>query len=260
MDGLPVEVVNADGKNAIVLVCEHAANRIPVSMNRLGLSGPALESHIAWDSGAAEVARHMSCRLDAPLIMARFSRLVFDCNRSPESGSAILGHSDGYAVPGNSQLTESDRAARVREVYEPFRNQTGKILTSRRDQGIDPVLVTIHSFTPIYAGKRRDLDLGVLHDRDARLADKILEIAEKDLDLTVKRNAPYGPEDGVTHTLATHAVPRGLLNVMLEIRNDLIGDPTGRQALAERLSRYVIEALAALPNTMDDRIRAGSAG
>ena len=77
---------------------------------------------------------------------------------------------------------------------------------------------------------------------------------------SVKRNAPYGPGDGVTHTWATHAVPRGILNVMLEIRNDLIGDPAGRQVMAERLSSYLTEALAALATPMVGPIRAGSVG
>ena len=105
--------------------------------------------------------------------------------------------------------------------------------------GRAPAIVTVHSFTPVYRGARRDLDIGIVHDTDARFADALLEIAEAETEFVIRRNEPYGPRDGVTHTLAAHAIPRGLLNAMIEIRNDLIADPAGQRAMAERLSRWV---------------------
>jgi len=192
--------VSADGKSAVVLVCEHASNRIPVSLGDLGLAGPALASHIAWDPGAAAVARALSRALDAPLVMPRFSRLVYDCNRPPDAPSAMPSRSERTEVPGNRSLTAAGRAARIAEVYQPFRDTLATVLSSRGGRGAGPVLVTVHSFTPVYAGRRRLLDLGILHDSDRRLADALLRRLEREPGLAVRRNAPYGPQDGVTHT------------------------------------------------------------
>lgn len=141
----------------------------------------------------------------------------------------------------------------------PFRDRIIQTLNARIDSKRDPILVTIHSFTPVFAGRRRDLDLGILHDSNDRLADVLLEIAARDLDLAVRRNQPYGPQDGVTHTLAVHAIPQGLLNVMLEIRNDLVADPTSQRVMAERLAGCLAEALVAV-GRMAGPDRALSAG
>ena len=242
-DGPPVEVVNADGTSGIVLICEHAANRVPESLDNLGLSHAELQTHVAWDPGAIEVARSMAHRLDAPLIMARFSRLVYDCNRPPASAGAILERSETSDIPGNKDLTEAERAARLREVYVPFREQVAEVLSARAGRSGMSVLVTIHTFTPVYDGEWRDVELGILHDADHRLADEVLRLARDEVDLIVKRNAPYGPEDGVTHTLKQHALPRGLLNVMFEIRNTLVADPEGQDAMAARLSDLIARSL-----------------
>ncbi len=242
-DGPPVDVVNADGKSDIVLVCEHASNRVPQSLNDLGLSASELQSHFAWDPGAIEVAKSMSRRLDAPLIMARFSRLVYDCNRPPAADSAILDRSETFDIPGNKDLTDADREARLREVYTPFREQVAEVLSAKSGRSGAPILVTVHTFTPVYAGDRRNVDLGVLHDTDRRLADEVLGLARDEADLLVKRNAPYGPEDGVTHTLKQHGLPRGLLNVMFEIRNTLVTDPDGQDAIAALLSDLITKSL-----------------
>jgi predicted N-formylglutamate amidohydrolase len=258
-DGPPVEVVNAEGKGVFVLVCEHASNRIPVSLNGLGLASPLLASHVAWDPGAAGVARAMSDALDAPLVRPRFSRLVYDCNRPPEAESAMPVRSETVDVPGNRNLTEAQRTARIAEVYVPFRDTLAALLSKRGGRDAEPVLVTVHSFTPVYAGQQRTLDLGILHDSDGRLADALLRCVERRLDLVVRRNAPYGPEDGVTHTLASHAIPRGLLNVMLEIRNDLIADPAGQERMAILLSACLREALADLHAATDTGGMADSA-
>jgi predicted N-formylglutamate amidohydrolase len=245
LDGPPVEVVNAEGACNLVLVCEHASKRIPRSLDNLGLANHTLESHVVWDPGAAGVARLLSEILDAPLLMPRFSRLVYDCNRPPEAESAFVQHSDGYDVPGNKGLSESERRARVQEVYEPFKAEVARFLSSRIAAQRDPILITIHTFTPIFKGERREVDLGVLHDLDARLANVLLAMAEKELDLRVRRNEPYGPQDGVTHSLRQHALPLGLLNVMLEIRSDIVSDGDQRQAMSERLADLLLRAVKA---------------
>ncbi|MFC6489784.1 N-formylglutamate amidohydrolase, partial [Nitratireductor sp. GCM10026969] len=139
----------------------------------------------------------------------------------------------------------ADRAARARRFYEPFRAALAACLDTKIAAGQAPVLVTVHSFTPVYFGVCREVEIGILHDRDCRLADALLASMRGEDGWIVRRNEPYGPQDGVTHTLAAQALPRRLLNVMLEIRNDLIADGNGQENMAAFLARHLERALAA---------------
>jgi predicted N-formylglutamate amidohydrolase len=244
-EGSPVEIVNAEGRADLLLICEHAANRIPKALGDLGLDAETLSSHAAFDPGAAAVARLMAEALDAPLILQRFSRLVHDCNRPPDAESAMPARSEIYEIPGNRDLSAAERKIRTEALYVPFHHAITEHLDRAAASGREPAIVTIHSFTPVFHGIPRSVALGLLHDRDARLADAMLAL-ESDPGVPVRRNEPYGPEDGVTHTLQRHALPRGLLTVMIEIRNDLIADRAGQAGLGADLARMVNLALEGL--------------
>jgi predicted N-formylglutamate amidohydrolase len=235
----PVVTVNETGRSGVLLVVEHAGRRIPKALGNLGLPASELDRHIAWDIGADGLARRLSQLLDAPLVLQRYSRLVYDCNRPPESPGAMPVMSESTPIPGNEGLTDEQRKARTEALYWPFHAAVTRLIEAREN----PVLVTVHSFTPVYNGKPRTLDLGILHDDDARMADRLLQACEADADLAVRRNEPYGPQDGVTHTLLVHALPRGLENVMLEVRNDLIADEAGQQRMADRLAPLLVQAV-----------------
>lgn len=241
-----VDVVNPRGAGGFVLVCEHASHVIPPELGNLGLADDMLLSHIVWDPGAAAVAQALSARLDAPLVMPRISRLVYDCNRPPHAPDAMAEQSETHRVPGNVGLSAAARQRRIDQVYRPFCDALAATLRHKMESGPAPTFVSIHSFTPVYRGRARELDLGVLYDADARLADALIGLIEAEGVWRLGRNAPYGPADGVTHTLAQHAVPRGLLNAMIEIRNDLIADAAGQSAMAVHLARHLIAARAAL--------------
>jgi predicted N-formylglutamate amidohydrolase len=245
-DGPAVWTENADGAGPVLLICEHAANRIPRSLGTLNLDHSVLQSHVAWDPGAYEVALRLTRSLDAALISARFSRLVYDVNRPPDSPQAIRAASEIYDIPGNQNLSARQRNARIEAIYRPFHETITGLIEARAAKGRTSVLVTIHSFTPVYYGKVRPVELGILHDRDARLADCLLDCAPRFTTRSVQRNQPYGPEDGVTHTLAKHALAHGLLNAMIEIRNDLIRTAAQQAELAEALSDMTGCALNAL--------------
>jgi predicted N-formylglutamate amidohydrolase len=225
-------VVNEPGASPVVLLCEHAGRSIPRALGTLGLPESELARHIAWDIGAEGVARRLAKTLDSALVLQRYSRLVYDCNRPPESASAMPAVSELTEIPGNIGLTASDRARRIAEIYEPFHTAAADVIAARPK----PMIVTIHSFTPVFKGVRRELDFGVLHDAEARLAGRILDAAAEWPDIVTRRNAPYGPEDGVCHTLNLHTLKRGLEGAMLEIRNDLIASEEGQAAWAERLA------------------------
>ncbi|MGI9419884.1 MAG: N-formylglutamate amidohydrolase [Geminicoccaceae bacterium] len=242
-EGPPVEVIDGAAGADVILICEHASSLVPASLNALGLDQDALESHVAWDPGAAEVARRLARSLEAPLILQRFSRLVYDCNRPPDAESAMPAQSEMFDIPGNVGLDEAARSARVAALYLPFRESVAELLDRQIGQGAAPAVVTIHSFTPVFHGRRRSVELGILHDADARLADAMLEASADWPDLEIRRNEPYGPEDGVTHTLQVDAIPRGLANVMIEIRNDLIATAEQQTAMAARLAGLITDAV-----------------
>lgn len=243
-DGQPVTVINQGGSSAILLVCEHASRRMPEKLGALGLDEAALSAHIAWDPGALAVSRLISESMDAALVLQNFSRLAYDCNRPPEAPDAMPEMSEIYEIPGNRGLDGEARQARIDEIYRPFEGALSREIESRSKASRPTVIVTIHTFTPVYKGVARDVEIGILHDTDARLADVMLVRA--DGRYVIRRNEPYGPDDGVTHTLKRHGLENGLVNVMIEIRNDLVRDEAGQARAAGFLSGLLGESLAAL--------------
>jgi predicted N-formylglutamate amidohydrolase len=237
----PALIVNGGGRSAYVLVCEHASNRLPQSLGTLGLPESEVQRHIAWDIGAEKVARLLSRLMDAPLVLQRYSRLAYDCNRPPESADAMPEISETTHIPGNRHLSPDDKLMRTREIYRPFHATIADVLDCRAAQGARSMVVTIHSFTPVYKGTQRAVELGILHDRDRGLADELITSFPT---VDARLNEPYGPDDGVLHTLNLHAVPRRLRHAMIEIRNDFLLDEPGQAEWAERLSAALVQAAA----------------
>ena len=235
----PFLCVNAEGRSPYVLVCEHASRHLPRRLGTLGLSEAERESHIAWDLGAEKVARLLSRLMDAPLLLQRYSRLAYDCNRPPESADAIPEVSELTQVPGNRRLSPEDRLARMREIYRPFHDGVSLLLDRRAAGGVRSLVVSIHSFTPVYKGKPRSVELGILHDRDTTLSAKLIKSFPN---IDARLNEPYGPKDGVLHTLNMHGFARGLQHAMIEIRNDLVAAERGQDEWAQRLSVPLIQA------------------
>jgi predicted N-formylglutamate amidohydrolase len=236
----PLNLFNAHGQSPYVLLCEHAGKILPASLGNLGLSPVDLDRHIAWDIGAAGVAMLLAKLLDAPLAMQRYSRLAYDCNRQPESPDAMPQISETTMIPGNQSLSPAQKLQRTREIYRPFHDGISHLLDQRASQGQRSLVVSIHSFTKTYKGKDRAVELGLLFDRDPSLANLL---AKGFPGVDVRLNEPYGPKDGVMHTLNLHAAARQLRHVMVEIRNDFIGSERGQQEWAQRLSVPLIQAL-----------------
>ncbi len=243
-EGDPVAVVNPDGKGAVLIVCEHASATIPRHFGDLGLPAEALTSHIAWDPGALAVSLHLSRMLDATLVHQRFSRLIYDCNRPPDAPGAMPEVSEIYTIPGNAGLSAAAREARTEALYRPFHARIADIIAARTAEGQPTVLVTMHSFTPVYNGRPRAVEIGILHDSDARLADRMLAAETAAGTYVIGRNEPYGPADGVTHTLRLHGLANGLMNVMIEVRNDLIAEETSQRVMADFLAGLLQEGLS----------------
>ena len=235
----PFIAVNEQGRSPFVLICEHASNTMPKTLGTLGLPESELTRHIAWDIGAEKVGRLLSRLMDAPLLLQRYSRLAYDCNRPPESPDSIPEMSELTAIPGNRKLSAEDRLARAREVYRPFHDGVSAVLDRRAAGGQQSLVVSIHSFTPVYKGKPRSVELGILHDRDTTLSSKLIKSFPN---IDARLNEPYGPKDGVLHTLNLHGFTRGLQHAMIEIRNDLVSTERGQDEWAQRLSVPLIQA------------------
>lgn len=241
-DGPPVEVINPQGQGSLVLACEHASAYIPETLHGLGLDDTHRLSHIAWDPGALALARHLSATFDAPLVASRISRLVYDCNRPPHSPEAMRATSEIFDIPGNQHLTQSDRDIRTAEIYQPFRDTLAEVVKSRT---MPTALVTLHSFTPTYFGEPRITELGLLHDTDARLAFAMFDSAPECTRMLTELNEPYGPDDGVTYTLVEHAAPTNMLNVMIEVRNNLLTTDAQILKIANELAKMIKQGLQA---------------
>jgi len=240
----PVEVVNADGAGSAVLVCDHASNRVPRRLGTLGLDAARLADHIAWDPGAADVARLLSVHLDAPLVLSGYSRLVIDCNRPLRNAESIAEQSAGVSIPGNCGLWSKEREIRVNALFQPYHGVIGRMLDGRARR--PSLLLSIHSFTPLLNGRTRPWHIGVSYGRDRRLAALMLGALGHSGDFIVGDNKPYPIEDDVDYTIPVHGEGRGLPSVMIEIRQDEIRAAAGAAAWAARLAEAysLIEAEA----------------
>ena len=237
----PFEIVNAGGAAPLVLVCDHASNRVPRALHHLGLAPAPLREHIAWDIGAADVARRLSRRFDAPLALTAYSRLVIDCNRALADPTSIPAESDGIAVPGNRGLSQGERLQRAETLFKPYHEAVARLVAHKSAHGAPPAVVSIHSFTPVFQRTRRPWHVGVLWNEDRRLASPLMEALRRHDDLVVGDNEPYSARDRVGYTIATHAESAGLPHVALEIRQDLIAITAG----AEQWAGIVGDALKA---------------
>ena len=245
-DPPPVRVLRPEGNADFFLTADHAGRAIPRRLGALGLSASELERHIAWDIGIAGVTERLAAALDATAVLQRYSRLVIDCNRQPDWASAIPTISELTRIPGNEGITAAEPPARRREILEPYHDRIAELLDRRAAAGRRSVLVAMHSFTPVFKGESRDVEVGVLYNKDARLAAILLDLLRAEGGLVVGDNAPYAITDASDYTVPVHGEGRGLAHVEIEIRQDLIADPAGQEAWAARLARLLPRADARL--------------
>ncbi|QQO24016.1 N-formylglutamate amidohydrolase [Bradyrhizobium diazoefficiens] len=237
----PVHEVNAAGRSPFLLTSDHYGRVLPCALGDLGVAEAELTRHIAWDIGIAGVAERLAKLLDAHLIAQRYSRLVIDCNRPPAAASSIPVMSEATAIPRNEGISEWEREARRREIFAPYHDRIDAAISRRLHDERPTVLVSLHSFTPVYAGMARPWHVGALYNRDAVLPRLLLKHLRSQGDLVVGDNEPYAVSDLTDYTIPVHGEARGLVNTGIEIRQDLITDQSGQQQWAERLARIFAE-------------------
>lgn len=227
----------------VILLCDHAENDLPSSYGTLGLPPKELLRHIAYDIGARAVTELMAARLGAPAVLTRVSRLLIDCNRGEDDPTLVMRISDGAIVPGNRVLPASEREARIRRFYRPYHAAVAALIDEALAAGVVPVLVSMHSFTPVWRGAPRPWHAAILWDKDPRLALPLLDALRADPALIVGDNEPYaGALKG--DCLWQHGTARGLAHVLVEVRQDLIAEAAGQEQWAERLAGALERILA----------------
>ena len=223
------------GRSPFFLICDHAGNRIPRSLGNLGLDSADLQRHIAWDIGAAAVTCELSAALDATAVLQTYSRLVIDCNRPIGNPSSIVEVSERTAIPGNQRLDPAAAERRAGEIFRPYHARIESLLEARASRGQSTILVSMHSFTPVFMEQPRAWHVGVLYHRDRRLGYALLETLRADTALVVGDNEPYAVSDSTDYAIPVYGERCGLLHVEVEIRQDLIAEPPGQQEWAERM-------------------------
>jgi predicted N-formylglutamate amidohydrolase len=245
-DPLPVRVLRPAGRSDFVLTADHAGRAIPKCLGALGLSESELARHIAWDIGIAGVTEGLSEALDAVSVLQNYSRLVIDSNRQPGLDSSIPTISELTTIPGNENLLPEEREARRQEIFQPYHDRIEQLIETRRASGRRTVLIAMHSFTPVFKGISRSVEIGILYHRDNRLAHIMLDLLRREGNLAVGDNEPYAVGDLSDYTVPVHGEKRGLPHVEIEIRQDLIADASGKAAWAARLTRLLPGADARL--------------
>jgi predicted N-formylglutamate amidohydrolase len=243
-DPSPVRVLRESAASDLFLTADHAGRVIPAALNNLGVSEAERRRHIAWDIGIAGVTERLAERLDATAVLQTYSRLVIDCNRDPSWPSAMPEISEYTPIPGNRDLTTAAKQARVAEIFTPYHDRIRGLLDARTNRRT--VLIAMHSFTPSFKGESRSMQVGMLYNKDPRLAHILLDLLRQEGDLTVGDNAPYAVTEDSDYGIPTHGEKRGLPHIEIEIRQDLIATPEGQEAWANRFARLLTAADARL--------------
>ncbi len=238
----PVESIPGAPDAGVLFICDHASNHVPAEYGNLGLPAAQFERHIAFDIGAAAATRHLAARFGAPAVLSCFSRLLIDANRGGDDPTLVMRLSDGAIIPGNATIDEAGIDERRRRFWGPYRQAVGAALDAMLAHGPAPAIVSLHSFTPVWRGFVRPWQMAVLWDSDSRLAAPLIETLRAGA-ISVGDNEPY---DGALEgdTLYEHGTRRGLAHVLVEFRQDLVGESRGVEEWANRLGDALAPVLA----------------
>jgi predicted N-formylglutamate amidohydrolase len=234
-----VETIDGDPAAGLVVLCDHASNALPPEYGDLGLPAGEFQRHIAYDIGAAALARRVAAALGVPAVLSRFSRLLIDPNRGEDDPTLIMRLSDGAVVPGNARVDAAERQRRLERYYVPYHTAVTRVLDAALATGRAPAILSVHSFTPAWKGRPRPWHAGILWDLDPRFAAPLIAALRADGSLVVGDNEPYvGALKG--DTLHRHGSLRGFAHALIEVRQDLIADDTGTGEWAARLAPILL--------------------
>ena len=226
-DPAPFSIFNADSSSNLLFTSDHNGSAIPTKLKNLGVPLNELRRHVAYDIGIDAVAHALSARFNATLIAANYSRLVIDCNRHPGSAGSIPSVSDNTVVPGNKNLSDDDIKSREDEIFDAYHSSVGNRISIMRSENKNPILISLHSFTPVIGGQFRPWEIGILFKDDERLSAPLINKLREQKDLNIGDNKPYSGSEPAGYTVDYHVEPLSLPSVVVEFRQDLIEFETG---------------------------------
>jgi predicted N-formylglutamate amidohydrolase len=238
-DPPPFVILHEHGTAPALVVCDHASRAFPRTLNRLGMPELPSWQHIAWDIGAGELARGLSHALDAPAVLAGYSRLAVDCNRRPDDPEAFRERSDGWEIPGNQSLSEFEKRIRLACLFDPYHEAIAAMLAGFRARDVVPLVVSVHTFTASIGGVDRPWNVGVLWDKDEASARRLIEDLRAVEDLVVGDNEPYSGKHPSDYTIDHHAEAAGLPHVCIEVRQDQLESPWGIERWVRLLAKMI---------------------
>ena len=245
--GAAFQVENADGDARVLLICDHASNALPAAYDNLGLPPAQLQRHIAYDIGALAVARLVAQKLHVPLVSAQFSRLLIDPNRGLDDPTLVMKLSDGALIPANQHIDRfndyDEWQRRIDRFYLPYHNAISAALARAQQADIAPLIVSIHSFTPIWRGQARPWPIAVLWDKDDRFAAHMRSYMGQLPELALGDNEPYSGRLK-NDTLYRHGTQNGLAHGLVELRQDEIDTADGQGFWAGHVAAMIEQALA----------------
>ena len=236
----PVETIAGRLDSGILLIADHAMRHLPAEYGRLGLDAAQFDRHIAYDIGVEGLSRNLAARLGCPAVMARFSRLLIDPNRGEDDPTLIRQLYDGAVIPGNYPMSGDERRLRVENFYQPFRRSVRHISDRMRESAAEPpIVISVHSFTPMMGGRARPWHAGILWDKDSRVAGPLIDLLRSEPGMIVGDNEPY---DGALHGDTLHEIctSQGIAHVLIEVRQDLIASEAGIEEWAQRLAAMLV--------------------
>lgn len=236
-------LINGDARTGIILMCDHATNHVPEGYDNLGLTDSNLEEHIAYDIGAEAVTRKICDLMGVSAVLGPVSRLLIDCNREDNRRSLVPAESDGVVIPANQDLTPASIEARKQAYYYPFHDACERLVAEHVAEGLVPLVLGVHSYTPIMNGEGRPWHVGFLWNKDPRLAQALIGLLERETDLAIGDNLPYSGAD-LYHTMQRHGADHGLPQTTLEIRQDLVDDEAKTTEWAALIADLLDECLS----------------
>ncbi len=246
-----VRVIRRDSTSPYLFVCDHAGNRIPRKLGDLGVSEADRQRHIAWDVGAFGMAEEFARRFEATFVHQVYSRLVVDCNRPLQSATSMPEVSEHTVIPGNRDLAATQIAARQREIFHPYHDCIDAIISERNRREQATILLAIHSFTPVFKGEPRSWHIGLLYNRDTRLAHTLRDLLAEDETLCVGDNDPYSVDDESDYTIPVHGEGRAIPHALFEVRHDMIESEEDQYRWAHRLGYTLERALQRAPELLE---------
>lgn len=223
-------LIEGRAASPLVLTCEHASCEIPSDYGALGLTAARVEDHIGWDVGAAQVTEELAAQFGAPAVLSAVSRLVIDCNRDLRDHDLVVERSDGTVVPGNLGLAPRERDRRVDRFYAPYHAAVDRTI----EQHGPALLLSVHSFTPLLAGRRREFDAGVLFVEHTDHAERF-GLALAATGLAVRYNEPYSGYDGLIFSAQKHGRRHGIPYLEIELNNASLREAAAARGVAARV-------------------------